>query len=153
MRLTLHTDYAIRMLIFLAGNGGGRATVADVAEAYGYSRNHLMKVAMNLWRLGYVRTLRGRSGGIALARSAEQINLGEVVRVVTLWAVGRMSKSPESSLDEVVAAAFDAFLHVFDKRRLADVAGECRTIGSAPRPAQEEGESIKMASARHMERT
>ena len=66
MKLTFHTDYALRMLIFLGTHDGRQLTVADVAKAYGLSRNHLLKVALNLGRLGYVTTTRGRSGGISV---------------------------------------------------------------------------------------
>lgn len=68
MKLTLHTDYALRMLALLAIHDARPVTVSDVAMTYGLSRNHLLKVALHLGRLGYVRTARGRSGGISLAR-------------------------------------------------------------------------------------
>ena len=64
MRMTLHTDYALRMLIYVASRPGGACTVADVAEAYGLSRNHLVKVAQTLRDLGIVETVRGRAGGM-----------------------------------------------------------------------------------------
>ena len=80
MRLTHQTDYALRMLIYLALHDGRPSKVSDVATSYGISRNHLLKVALKLGRFGYVTTLRGRAGGIALARRPEDINLGEVVR-------------------------------------------------------------------------
>ena len=71
MRLTYHTDYALRMLVYLALNRGRPSRVGDVAESYGISRNHLLKVALDLGRLGYLTSVRGRSGGIALARNPE----------------------------------------------------------------------------------
>src|SRR5687768_7873551 len=80
MRLTYQTDYALRMLIYLALHEGQPSRVTDVASSYGISRNHLLKVALKLRKFGYVTTLRGRTGGIALARRPEEINLGEVVR-------------------------------------------------------------------------
>ncbi len=91
MKLTLHTDYALRMLVYLAVNRDGSSRVADVAESYGISRNHLLKVALHLGRLGYLTSVRGRSGGIALARKPEEINLGEVVRQIgRRFRAGRM---------------------------------------------------------------
>lgn len=80
MRLTLQTDYALRMLVYLAVHHAQPCRVTDVATAYGISRNHLLKVALKLGRLGYLTTVRGRSGGIALARRPEDVNLGDVVR-------------------------------------------------------------------------
>lgn len=130
MRLTFQTDYALRMLIYLAINRSGTARVADVAERYGISRNHLLKVALRLGRLGYVTTLRGRAGGIALARRPEDINLGDVVRQMEEGLVlvecmreetGACVISPACRLKAVVSKALDAFLSVFDEYSLADI--------------------------------
>lgn len=78
MRLTTHTDFALRTLMYLATRPG-RATAAQVAELFGISTHHLGKVVHNLARLGYVRSVRGIGGGIELARPPEEIRLGEVV--------------------------------------------------------------------------
>lgn len=80
MRLTIYTDYALRLLMYLALKDDGLATIAEVADSYGISKNHLMKVAHQLGVGGYVGTVRGRGGGLRLAKSAEKIGLGEVVR-------------------------------------------------------------------------
>lgn len=131
MRLTYHTDYALRVLIHLAVNRGQPTRVADVAESYGISRNHLLKVALRLGRLGYLKTLRGRSGGIALARDPEEINLGEVVRGMEddfslveciQKEGGACAISPSCRLKNVVRQALEAFLTVFDSYSLADIA-------------------------------
>jgi Rrf2 family nitric oxide-sensitive transcriptional repressor len=132
VRLTHHTDYALRMLVFLALNRGRPARVADVAEGYGISRNHLLKVALRLGRLGYLTTVRGRSGGIALAMKPEEINLGDVVRqieddfglVECMRANGGTCViSPACRLKGIVRKAVEAFLSVFDDYSLADIAG------------------------------
>ncbi|HJS87313.1 MAG TPA: Rrf2 family transcriptional regulator [Acetobacteraceae bacterium] len=80
MRLTVYTDYSLRMLMYLAVKGDGLPTIAEVADAYGISKAHLTKVAHQLGLLGYVETVRGKGGGLRLARAAERISLGEVVR-------------------------------------------------------------------------
>jgi Rrf2 family transcriptional regulator, nitric oxide-sensitive transcriptional repressor len=80
LRLTVYTDYSLRLLMYLALKDDGLATIAEVAESYGISKNHLMKVAHQLGVAGYVATVRGRSGGLRLAKPAEAIGLGEVVR-------------------------------------------------------------------------
>lgn len=132
MRLTYHTDYALRMLVYLALNRGRPSRVADVAESYGISRNHLLKVALRLGRLGYLTNVRGRSGGIALARRPEDINLGDVVRRIEedFGLVecmrpegGTCVISPACRLKGVVRKAVEAFLSVFDGYSLADIAG------------------------------
>src|SRR5262245_12639301 len=79
MRLGLHTDYALRTLIYLAGRPG-RASVAEVATFYVISKDHVAKVVQSLARHGYVRSIRGAGGGIELARQPEQIRIGEVIR-------------------------------------------------------------------------
>lgn len=136
MKLTLHTDYALRMLIFLAIHEGRPATVSDVASTYGLSRNHLLKVALNLGRLGYVKTTRGRSGGIALAQAPKDINIGAVVRATEDdFALveclcrdgGSCIITPGCRLKGIVARAVDAFLAVFDAYTLADLTGN-RTL-------------------------
>lgn len=78
MRLGLHTDYALRTLIYLAGRPG-RASVAEVAAFYEISRDHVAKVVQSLARHGYVRSIRGAKGGIELARRPEEIRIGQVV--------------------------------------------------------------------------
>ncbi|MDG2002928.1 MAG: Rrf2 family transcriptional regulator [Novosphingobium sp.] len=81
MQLTRHTDYALRLLIHLAGYEKERVQIAEVAEAQGISRTHLMKIASELAHAGFIEAVRGRGGGIRLARDAAKINLGDVIRV------------------------------------------------------------------------
>lgn len=80
MRLTVYTDYALRLLMYLAVKGDGLATIAEVADSYAISKNHLTKVAYQLGAAGYVETVRGRGGGLRLAKAAASIGLGEIVR-------------------------------------------------------------------------
>ena len=133
MRLTYHTDYALRMLIYLALHENRPSRVTDVASSYGISRNHLLKVALKLSKLGYVTTLRGRAGGIALGRHPGEINLGEVVRRMEDGFVlvdcmrpagGACAISPACRLKGVVREALDAFLSIFDSYTLADIVAD-----------------------------
>lgn len=78
MRLALHTDYALRTLIYLAGKPG-RGSAAAVAEFYDISRDHVAKVIQSLVRLGYLRSIRGAGGGIELIKQPEQIRIGQVI--------------------------------------------------------------------------
>lgn len=80
MRLTVYTDYALRLLMYLAVKQEGLATIAEVAERYDISKNHLTKVAYQLGAAGYVETVRGRNGGLRLAKAPASIGLGEIVR-------------------------------------------------------------------------
>jgi Rrf2 family nitric oxide-sensitive transcriptional repressor len=81
MRLTTHTDFALRTLMFLA-TSGQRSTVAEVANLFGISANHVAKVVLQLSRLGYVRSMRGIGGGIELAKPAASIRLGDLIETL-----------------------------------------------------------------------
>lgn len=129
MRMTLHTDYALRMLIYLAARPGRICTVSDVADAYRLSRNHLLKVALRLRRMGFIETTRGRAGGIRLARNAAEINLGALVRgteedfslVECMQGTGGTCViSPVCRLKGIFGEALDAYLAVLDRYTLAD---------------------------------
>jgi Rrf2 family nitric oxide-sensitive transcriptional repressor len=80
MRLTAYSDYALRVLMYLAVKQGGLATIAEIAASYDISENHLMKVVHQLGVAGYVETVRGRGGGLRLARPLQTIGLADVVR-------------------------------------------------------------------------
>ena len=132
MRMTLHTDYALRMLIFLAARSDGGCTVNDVAKAYGLAQNHLLKVAQTLRALGLIETTRGRAGGIRLAKAPKDIAVGALVRATEeefslaecMQAdAGRKacSLSPACRLKGMLHEALGAFLAVLDKYTLADI--------------------------------
>lgn len=80
MRVSLFSDFALRVLVYLALVAPERATISDIATAYGISRHHLTKVVHLLGRAGWIRTTRGKHGGMALAMPAAQIRLGQVLR-------------------------------------------------------------------------
>ena len=80
MRLTLHTDFALRLLMLLTLEPDGLHTIAEVARRYNISRNHLVKVAQTLIQADFVESVRGRCGGLRLAKKPAEINLGAVIR-------------------------------------------------------------------------
>jgi Rrf2 family transcriptional regulator, nitric oxide-sensitive transcriptional repressor len=80
MRLTVYSDYSLRLLMYLAVRTERLSTIQEVATSYGMSANHLMKVAHQLGQAGYIETVRGRNGGLRLKLPADGINLGEVLR-------------------------------------------------------------------------
>lgn len=129
MQLTAHTDYALRLLIFMAVRKDDEpATVQDVAERYGISSHHVAKVARTLVRQGYLVSHRGRGGGLALTRPADQINIGEVVRKTEnlrlLECFGPNSTcpiEPACTLKGVLGTALQAFLDVLDQYVLSDL--------------------------------
>lgn len=79
MHLTSFTDYSLRTLLYLAAHPGESFSIKDIAEYYGVSRNHLVKVAHKLGQLGYIETSRGKGGGIKIAPHAGQTRLGDLV--------------------------------------------------------------------------
>jgi len=130
VRLTVYTDYSLRMLMYLAVKGDGLATIAEVAEAYGISKAHLNKVAHQLGLAGYVATARGRGGGLRLARPAEGIGLGDVVRRIEPDMVlvpcfepvhAPCPIVPACGLRSALYEARQAFLAVLDRYSLADL--------------------------------
>jgi Rrf2 family transcriptional regulator, nitric oxide-sensitive transcriptional repressor len=80
MRLTMHTDYALRMLIQLGVHTDRLVTVNETAQVYRASKNHMMKVAHRLCTEGFAVSVRGNGGGLRLARHPADINVGDVVR-------------------------------------------------------------------------
>lgn len=138
MRMTLHTDYALRMLIYVASRRDGVCTVSDVAQAYGLSRNHLLKVAQTLRDLELIETTRGRAGGIRLAKAPEEISVGALVRATEeefslaecMQAGARACAiSPSCRLKGMLHEALAAFLAVLDKYTLADIVQNRALLG------------------------
>ena len=82
MRLTFSTDYALRLLMLVGLEIDRLVTIEEVADRFGISKNHLMKVAYQLGQAGYLETVRGRNGGLRLGKAPSQIVVGEVVRKI-----------------------------------------------------------------------
>ncbi|WP_370638076.1 Rrf2 family transcriptional regulator [Croceicoccus sp. Ery15] len=124
IKLTLHTDYALRILMQAAANPGVRLSIADVAERHGISRNHLMKVVNQLATMGLVDTVRGRGGGFWLAEDPGSITLGDVVRQtepgMQAADCGNCVLKRGCGLTPILGDAMDAFLAVLDRTTLAD---------------------------------
>ena len=80
MKLTAFTDYSLRVLLYLAANSGRKATIAEIATAFGISEHHLVKVVHFLGKRGWIATVRGKGGGMTLAMQPKDICLGQVVR-------------------------------------------------------------------------
>jgi len=132
MRLTIFTDYSLRVLIYLGAhqNDERLATIGDIAAAYRISGNHLMKVVHHLAKEGYVETTRGKGGGMRLARAPEQINIGKLVRgteedfalVECLQPRNRNCPIiPVCVLPSVLERALGAFFRELDRHTLAEL--------------------------------
>jgi len=131
MHITQHTDYALRVLIYLAANSDRIVTIAEVSQRFDISRSHLMKVANQLVREGFVEGLRGKGGGLRLAREAAAISIGDVVRrmergMELVECFGHDSHcllTPNCKLKNVLGNALEAFLQSLDKVSLAELIG------------------------------
>ncbi|TCI00911.1 Rrf2 family transcriptional regulator [Roseococcus sp. SYP-B2431] len=132
MRLTLHTDYALRALIYLGLRRGRRVSIREIAAAHRISENHLVKVVHNLGRGGFLETTRGKGGGLRLARAPEEIRIGDVVRFTEEdMALAACFQDPAQGggcalidacrLQSLLGEALGAFLAVLDRRTLADL--------------------------------
>lgn len=129
MRLTAYTDYTLRVLMYLGLKGGARATIQEISECYGISRNHLMKIVQDLNHEGLVTTVRGKSGGLHLARPPEEICIGEVIRttepdlrIVECFGEGSGCRLDGSCvLTTALEEALEGFLEVLDGYTLADL--------------------------------
>lgn len=125
MKLTRYTDYALRVLMHLAARPERLSSIGEIARTYRISQNHLMKVVHDLRKAGYVEAVRGRSGGIRLARPASQINVGEVVRHTEegfdLVDCGSCIIAPACGLTGVLAEALVAFMRTLDGYSLKDI--------------------------------
>ena len=130
MQLTRYTDYSLRVFLYLATVQQG-ATIAEIAQRFGISKNHLVKVAHNLGKLGYIDTQRGRAGGLRLSRAPSEINLGNVVRDVepNFNLVECLDSehntcviTPACLLRPILLEAQEALLATLDRYTLADVA-------------------------------
>jgi len=137
MRLTTFSDYSLRVLIYLGSAPGRLATIEQVAAAYGVSGNHLMKVVHHLARSGYIETVRGKGGGMRLARAPAAINVGEVIRASedSLALVECFEPGPTDCriaracvLKRALGEALEAFLAVLDGYTLADLIAPARPL-------------------------
>lgn len=124
MRLNLQSDYALRLLMHLAINDDILVTISEIAARYDISKNHLMKVAHVLGRAGIIKTVRGRTGGVSLAKPSDQIIVGNVVRLMEadLFLVecfqddaGQCLVSPSCRLKGILNTALEAFLDILDQ--------------------------------------
>ena len=130
MRLTTQSDYALRVLIYLAVQRKELSTIAEISDRYGIPKNHLMKVVQQLAREGFIVTVRGRAGGLKLAHPPAAINVGQVVRAMERDAVlvecfgARRDDcviAPVCRLRGALSEAMEAFFHSLDGHALAEL--------------------------------
>jgi len=136
MRLTVMTDYALRVLMYAATAPDRLVTVDEIAAAYAISSNHLTKVVQELARHGFIETTRGRGGGLRLAKAAASISVGNVVRameedfgLVECFRTGdTCCLTPVCRLRGVFHEALQDFLRALERRSLAELVARPKTL-------------------------
>jgi Rrf2 family transcriptional regulator, nitric oxide-sensitive transcriptional repressor len=129
MRVTRYTDYSLRVLIYLGLKPSERSTIREISQAYGISKNHLMKVVQQLVSRGFVHSVRGVGGGLTLALAPEQIRIGEVVQAMEpdldLVECARSDNqcviTPACKLRLMLKSALNSFMEDLNRHSLADV--------------------------------
>lgn len=138
MKLTAFTDYSLRVLMYLATDTSRRVTISEISKSFGISENHLVKVVHFLGKQGWIETVRGKGGGILLAKPALQVNVGQVVRDTEGAAVpaecfseggGRCVIDGCCNLKGVLAEAVRAFYAVLDQYTLEDISRNRQALG------------------------
>jgi Rrf2 family transcriptional regulator, nitric oxide-sensitive transcriptional repressor len=140
MRLTNFSDYALRVLMYAAARSDRLITIEETAEVYGISRAHLMKVANQLTRAGFLKATRGRTGGLALAKRPEKIRLSDVIRatepdfalVECFTPEDNCLITPRCRLKGVLKEALNAFVETLDRYTLADLILNPKDFGIKP---------------------
>lgn len=140
MRLTSFSDYSLRVLMYAAARGDRLITIEELVKVYGISRAHLMKVVNHLTRNGYLKAIRGRSGGLVLARQPNKIKVGEVVRSTEPNFVmaecfasdNQCAITPRCRLRGALRQALAAFTATLDQYTLADLMLRPEDFGIKP---------------------
>lgn len=140
MRLTNFSDYALRVLMYAAARDERLITIDETAKVYGISRAHLMKIVNQLTRAGYLKAVRGRSGGLTLAKRPNKIRLGDVVRatepdfvlVECFGADNQCVITPRCRLRRALGEALGAFIATLDRYTLADLILSPQDFGLRP---------------------
>ncbi|WP_417825032.1 RrF2 family transcriptional regulator [Thalassospira lucentensis] len=137
MQLTRFTDYALRVIMHLAASNGALMSTREIATIHNAKYNHLAKVTQWLAAEGYLETVRGRAGGIALSRKPEDICIGTLVRQLESQSVlvecmredgGECRLAPACGLAVILKEAEESFFQTLDKMTLADVLSRQRGL-------------------------
>jgi Rrf2 family nitric oxide-sensitive transcriptional repressor len=145
VRFKLQTDYALQALTYMACKAGGNCTTDEIAAYFQISSAHLGRVIRRLQRYGYVRALRGRRGGVRLARDPQSFTVGEVVNCLeegaepldAMVTLAGTSPDAEFRLRAVVRRGHGSFLHYLDQVPFSELAVDGLPPAPAPRPEPE----------------
>jgi Rrf2 family nitric oxide-sensitive transcriptional repressor len=154
MRLTLHADYSLRVLMYVGMKGGALSTIDEIGRHFDIPRNHLTKVVQHLGQSGYLETIRGKNGGVRLMRKPSQINIGAVIRDTEeeLRLLGYLQGEDYCRIQSLcilrlaVKDATVAFFSVLDQYTLDDLIRPGRALARllklTPLPAKEQRSGV-----------
>jgi Rrf2 family nitric oxide-sensitive transcriptional repressor len=158
LRHTSYSDYALRLMMYLATHSERLCTIEEVASVYDISRNHLTKLAFELGKAGFIKTVRGRYGGITMARAPASITVGEVIRhteedfaLVECFRAGKNACviTPACRLRGVLAKALAAYLAVLDEYTLADLLADPESLSALYALAPRRPTAAEAGGAQH----
>lgn len=155
MRLTTFTDYALRVLIYVAAHPEARATIGETARAFAISEHHLTKVVQLLGREGFLINVRGRGGGFMLSREPRLVNVGDVVRATEQSVPAECfdaksnccTVTPVCRLKDVLGEAVKSFYATLDHYTLADLVANRGAVVRVLFPASKPKPKPKAKSA------
>ncbi|MFI2810496.1 MULTISPECIES: Rrf2 family transcriptional regulator [unclassified Microbulbifer] len=131
MNITRYTDYSLRILIYLAVHREGLCTISEIADSYGISKNHLMKIVQELNARGYIQAVRGKNGGLRLKQEPVEINIGKLVRetedesrmVECFGSNNQCVITPACQLKVILGRALESFFATLEEYTLEDLVG------------------------------
>ena len=156
MHLTKFTDYSLRVAIYLALHPNRLVTIADIAQDYDIPTSHLMKIVHRMAQRGYIETVRGKGGGMRLARTPDMINIGDLVRdtednldIAECFDPKRQNcpMLPACALRSVLVEARKNFLATLDSYRLSDIQGK-KTAASTAMPLYKKNKPLAAPASR-----
>ena len=121
MRLNKSTGHAVRILVYCAKSEDELVKVAEIARRLDITQQNTFKIVHLLNKGGFLGSVRGRKGGVRLARPAAKIRIGDIVRSIELTGTGGKAPGQDTSLNEIVDDALEAFISVLDQHTLADM--------------------------------
>lgn len=147
MRLNKTTNHAIRILVDCAQSGDELVKVAEISERLDITQQNTFKIVHLLSRGGFLKAVRGRNGGVKLARPASEIRIGEVVGVIEASNLDARSDEKQSA-QAIFDDALDAFISVLNQHTIADMASAQEPRSSAKKPRTRAVRSVPEASIR-----
>lgn len=145
MRLTMFTDYSLRTLMYLSQHQGRLCTAREIAEGYGISLNHIVKVVHRLSQLGFIDSTKGKGGGIKLSRPPEEMNLWNLVQELEtdFTVVECFDKAHNTcrivsacGMKAILQEAMKAFAHTLSQYTIADAVSKPQLFSTLLLPDQ-----------------